>query len=160
MSTPGSIRVGAALATVAALLIGWGALSTRWYESGGEPSFRVGLLTAEQCRAGECRSASVREIEDPSLARLGLGVAGFGILAALGLLGSAARALSASEGLAWLPRLTLGLSVFSVCVGVGYVVLAPWSESMAPSLSAFAYFAGAAMGGGVTGVLLGGLRSR
>lgn len=159
MSRSGTVRVGAALATLAALLLSWGALSRRWYVSGEEPSFHVGLVLAERCDAGGCQSAPISRIDDrPEVTRFGLAVALIGVLAAVSLLAATARALQGTERFPGLPRLALGLSVFAVCAGVGYIFMAPWSATMAPSLSAFAYFGGAAVGGAVAGVLLGGLR--
>jgi hypothetical protein len=149
------------LAVVAAALLGWGALSDSWYVADGERRFRVGLLSAEQCQGGECRSTSINRIDDrPAVTRVGLAVALGGVLAAIGFLAAAARALARTARLAWVPRLALVLAVFAVFVGVAYLVLAPWPEmGMGPSRSALAYFAGAAVGGGLVAVFLGGLRS-
>ncbi|MBT8491418.1 MAG: hypothetical protein KJO07_00040 [Deltaproteobacteria bacterium] len=54
--------LGPALAVVAAGLLAVAALSTSWWQAGGEMSYQLGLFQAELCRADSCQSRSLADL--------------------------------------------------------------------------------------------------
>jgi hypothetical protein len=143
---------------VAASALGWGALSSGWYQVETEQQLRVGLLGAERCSQGACGVVPLERLGvDPNVGRLGILVAVAGALAALLLLATAALGLARRKSPRRLPRAAMALAVFAACAGLAFHLLAPFAEGMTVGLPAFVFFAGAALVAATSAILFGAL---
>lgn len=145
---------------VAAAALGWGALSSGWYQLETDQQMSVGPLGAKRCGAGQCGVVSLDRLGvDPDLGRLGVLVAVTGALAALLLLGTAGLGLARGQSPRRLAQMAMVLAVFAACAGLAFHLLAPFAESMAVGPTAFVFFGGAALAAATAGVVFGALSS-
>ncbi len=150
-----------ALALIGIAGVGFGIASKMWFvSSSANGEFNVGLVAAEMCLPNGCRQVAASAFDlSQSGARYGLAVLAAGVVAALATSAAAGRALYRRTSGRGLAKFALATSVFAIVIAGVWMLIAPWSETMKPSMGAVSFFVGAAILAATAAVPLGGLRS-
>lgn len=153
-------RFGAAVAVVAALLVGCGTFFPRWWTGEQEGALTaIGLRQATLCGERGCAARGLENLGAEGRAWALAGATGFAMacVTAFFLLVAGGLAFSRARG-PWpgrMARAAAGLSLFTLVVGVAFVWLYPGFDGLSLGSSPFLYIGGAALGTGGAGVLLG-----
>jgi hypothetical protein len=153
-------RFGAAVAVMAAVLVGCGTFFPRWWTGHQDgASMAIGLRQVTLCGERGCATRGLETLGATDRAWVLAGATGFAMacVTAFFLLVAGGLAFARARG-PWrgrAARAAAGLSLFTLVVGVAFAWLYPGFEGLSLGPSPFLYLGGAALGTGAAGVLLG-----